>query len=119
MSDDVRLRKLDPLLRLTASSADHEVLGDLFKFEKNSSILPTDLTDLPGGLQAHTSRLSVQAAGDFLSTDLVPVLIQTTGSHSASEQLSGLGVQGEYVSPTAIAAHIPRSHLKDVADLQT
>jgi subtilisin family serine protease len=94
-----------------------ETIGDFTKFEQNSGLAPATLREMPIGVQGLAARLSAHAVSDFLKTDFVPVLVETIGSQSPSKVIADFGFQGDEISPTTIVARIPRSRLRELADL--
>jgi subtilisin family serine protease len=118
MAEDRPLRKLDPLLRLAVAQAGNEKVADLFKFQESAGLAPTNLRDMPIGLQSLTARLSPQSARGVFETDAVPVLIEATSSKAIAASLKELGIRSEDISPSAVTAMVPRSSLEKVSNLK-
>ena len=108
--------KLDPCLMLGAfnSKIAHK-LGIATVSEVASAKKPRPKSKLGLGIRSLTAQMSPTSASEYVSKDLVPVLVECTDTKSTKKRIKNLGGSSKELSTGKLMARVPRTKLKSLA----
>jgi subtilisin family serine protease len=78
-------------------------------------IVPGSISGMPIGLQSVTAQMSPTSVRDLERTDLIPVLVEASGTDAVRAHAQALRGHATSVSRSAVIARVPRQQLAELA----
>ena len=116
------LAKLDPFLILGTVNAPREhgrAKAPVGKLASAATFAPatTPRDYLPVGMLSLAAQLAPRPRADFLSTDLVPLLVDVRDAKEVARQVESWQGRSTAITATTLLVHAPRARLADLARL--